>query len=280
MAKEYLDKLGLSYFWQKIKAYVDAHLGVAAYYQKNEGTYTTTSANESTIAIPIATYSSKDMLFVDINGLDLIGGTDYTISGTNIILTTPITTAGTVVHFVAIRAVTADPADYGSLKGDPGNVQDVLLNGSSVVDSTGVAKITNVVDTNDPIVYGHSSPIGTIKYDYLSSETSIPNNTYRELCSVSLDKGVWIINAGVRWNTNTNGTREANIYATSGANEMQLTVLPIGGNWTQMNLTKVVTVTADGTPYYLNARQTSGGALSARVGGTNYGTYITAVRIA
>lgn len=150
MAKEYLDKPGLSYFWQKIKAYVDAHLGVAAYYQKNEGTYTTVNASESTIAIPIATYSSKDMLFVDINGLDLIGGIDYTISGSNIVLTTPITTPGTVIHFVAIRAVTADPSDYASLKGDPGNVQDVLVNGSSVVDNGGIAEIEHIMNTINP----------------------------------------------------------------------------------------------------------------------------------
>lgn len=125
------------------------------------------------------------------------------------------------------------------------------------------------------------SAIGTIKTDYLRSNTSVPNNTYTALCTISLDKGVWVINGGARWATNVNGSRDTNISTTSGSTAMQLTTHPNQNNWTQTNLTQIVNVSADGTPYYLNARQTSGGALNAlTANAANSGTYITAVRIA
>lgn len=124
------------------------------------------------------------------------------------------------------------------------------------------------------------SAIGTIKTAYLTSDRSVANNTYVSLCSVSLDKGVWVITGGARWNTNANGSRDTNISTTAGNTAMQSTIQPNSNNWTQTNLTRIVSVSTDGTPYHLNARQTSGGALTARAGETNGGTYITAVRIA
>ena len=113
--------------------------GTVAYYQKQESSFTTTAASTTTVPIGISGFNTTDMLLVDINGLSLVQGTDYTISGTNITLTTPITSAGAVVHFVALRAVTASATDIATLKGDkgdPGQVQDVLLNGTSIMDAT------------------------------------------------------------------------------------------------------------------------------------------------
>lgn len=141
-------------------------------------------------------------------------------------------------------------------------------------------------DTNDKTridelyINNHTSPIGTVKTGYLPSDKSVANNSYVSLCSVSLDKGVWIITGGVRWNTSANGSRDTNISTTKGDTSMQLTVQPNSNNWTQTNLTRIVSVSVDGTTYHLNARQTSGNALTARAGETNGSTYITAVRIA
>ena len=67
------------------------------------GTYTTQSGTTATIAIPIAGYQAGNVLFVDIEGLSLREGTDYTVSGSNITLATPITHAGTRVNFRAIK---------------------------------------------------------------------------------------------------------------------------------------------------------------------------------
>lgn len=65
-------------------------------------TYTTTQPSEDTFAL--VDYIASDILFVYINGLMLVEGDEYTIVGTNVVLTTPITHTGTVVHIVALQA--------------------------------------------------------------------------------------------------------------------------------------------------------------------------------
>lgn len=72
--------------------------------------YTTTQGSESTIPIGISNFSaSDDTLIVYISGLAL-NETEYSISGTDIVLNTPITTVGTEVQFVAYRgSVVVDP---------------------------------------------------------------------------------------------------------------------------------------------------------------------------
>lgn len=123
------------------------------------------------------------------------------------------------------------------------------------------------------------SVVGTVKYEYLPSNKSCPNNTATELVTMTLDKGTWVIVAGVRWATNANGYRQMNVYGVSGSTEIHLLTAPVSGNFTQMNFSRILEVSADNTPIYLNGRQTSGGALNALAGGSNWGTYITAVRI-
>lgn len=124
----YLDGEGLDYFYQKLKGQfatieqvVDEFMASYAYFYKlDESTYTTTGASETTIPVGISGFRATDVLFVEVSGLALIKGTDYTISGTSITLATPITHAGTVVHFVALRAAAATASDYSALKGDDG----------------------------------------------------------------------------------------------------------------------------------------------------------------
>lgn len=96
--------------------------GTISFYRKIESYYETDTVPASTIPIGIANYSSADILLVDINGLDLVEGLDYTISGTNIVLTVPIEYTDQIVHFVALRAVNASSSDYSALKGDAGVV--------------------------------------------------------------------------------------------------------------------------------------------------------------
>lgn len=99
-----------------------------AFVSKDESYYTTIG-NESSIPIGISGYRSSDILFVDVNGLDLVSGTDYTKSGSNIVLTTPITSAGEIVHFIAIRVTAATVQDYSALKGDKGDTGDTGATG-------------------------------------------------------------------------------------------------------------------------------------------------------
>lgn len=138
----YLDNTGLAYFFNKLKtifatkdvattstaglmsATDKAKLdgispgGDISFYRKLESTYTATGS-VTTIPIGISDFSSADMLLVDINGLDLTPS-EYTVSGTNIVLANSIT-SGNVVHFTALRAVSASSQDYSALKGDPGD---------------------------------------------------------------------------------------------------------------------------------------------------------------
>ncbi len=99
------------------KAKVDAitNDGTIAWYRKLESTYTATGS-VTTIPIGIQDFGTADMLFVDINGLDLTPD-EYTISGTNVVLANAIS-SGNVVHFVALRAVTATTEDIDDLKGE------------------------------------------------------------------------------------------------------------------------------------------------------------------
>jgi hypothetical protein len=95
-----------------------------AFYKKAEGIYVTTSQGARTIPVPIDGFRSTDILLVDVDGLDLVQGTDYTIDGTSIVLSSPITTDGHVVHFVALRASAVEAEDYALLKGDKGDTGD------------------------------------------------------------------------------------------------------------------------------------------------------------
>lgn len=76
---------------------------VASVGNKSEDAYfTTTLASTTTIPIPIADFDDFDLLFVDVEGLDLAENVDYTIQGSNIVLAQPITHTGVKVHFRAL----------------------------------------------------------------------------------------------------------------------------------------------------------------------------------
>ena len=114
---------------------------VSTFYKKDESYYNTTTSGQTTIPIGINGFRSTDILLVDINGLDLITNVDYVISGQNIVLTTGISEIGTPVHFVALRCVEVTAQDYSALKGDDGDVSDVQVDGTSIVNQQGVANI-------------------------------------------------------------------------------------------------------------------------------------------
>lgn len=122
----------------------------SVYYRLLEGSYTTTSSSTTTIEIPVE-YSDHDMLFVDVNGLDLVGGTDYTVSDGSIVLTSPIAHQGASVNFKVLRAVALTPSDYGALKGEKGDKGDPGSAGgvSDYSDLTGKPSINGVTLDGD-----------------------------------------------------------------------------------------------------------------------------------
>lgn len=76
-------------------------------------TYTTPSNDSvSTIAIGISQYNNAlDVLNVYVNGMKLIRGTDYTESGSNIVLTNALDVAGTKVEFEVFKSVNGAAAE-------------------------------------------------------------------------------------------------------------------------------------------------------------------------
>lgn len=98
-------------FTQEQLDYLRSGVASVYNYQKKEATYHTVGTNTSTIQIPIDGYTANDMLFVDIEGLSLAEGTDYTISNGSIVLTHPITHDSTSVNFKALQAVAVTEGD-------------------------------------------------------------------------------------------------------------------------------------------------------------------------
>lgn len=71
-------------------------------YESEDAYFTTTLNTTTTIPIPFQDFSSsEDLLFVDIEGIDLAEGVDYTFNSddTRIVLNQSITHVGTKVHF-------------------------------------------------------------------------------------------------------------------------------------------------------------------------------------
>lgn len=98
----------------------------SVYYRKDEATYTTTANFTNAIVIPFSDYRDTDMLFVDIEGLALTEGEDYTIvtspnNGNHVCMFTTnhgIGHAGTDVHFKRLTALAIDPSDFDDLSDD------------------------------------------------------------------------------------------------------------------------------------------------------------------
>lgn len=109
------------------------------YCRKYEAAYQTNGSNVRTIPIPFDDYNeSVDMLFVDIEGLSLAQNVDYTVSGSNIVLMTPITNNNTTVHFKMLTVVAVSESDMEAI-GDLFDVDTtVTVDGVNPVTSAGI----------------------------------------------------------------------------------------------------------------------------------------------
>lgn len=134
-----------------------------SFYRKSEASFVTAAGITTEITIPIEDYRPIDILFVDVNGLSLVSGTDYSVNDNKITLSTPITNAGSIVNFTSLRAVEIDSYGYEMLKGergekgekgDPGTVDyadlenkpainSVKLDGDLSLEDIGISIISN-----------------------------------------------------------------------------------------------------------------------------------------
>ena len=114
----------------------------------------------------------------------------------------------------------------------------------------------NVEAAGSITVNNHSSSIGTTKIARPTSAVSAARVTYVELCHFTLEPGVWIIVAYVRWPNNSNGYRLANVATTSQSTSSNVLIPAVNGNVTSTQFTRIVEPTAN-TTYYLNAYHNS-----------------------
>lgn len=123
----------------------------------------------------------------------------------------------------------------------------------------------------------HSSALGDVKREMLSSAVSIPASTTTALTYITLDKGVWLIFAYVKFSGVSGGGGRRIVNVASTANGTNARIRNDGYSSEnaaqQIEASGYLTVTNNGTPYYLNAYSTN--ACDAM---GNY-TQITAVRL-
>ena len=134
-------------------------------------------------------------------------------------------------------------------------------------------------------IEGHSSRIGYTKTAYLSSNRSITAGTGAYLCSVTLEKGVWVITAVARFQSASDTSyRRLSITTDSSGNDPtpNVQVSAINGSPTTLTATSIAYVSpSSGTTetYYL-------AVLAGKACTMNAGSaiapwnYIKAVRIA
>lgn len=155
-----------------------------------------------------------------------------------------------------------------------GDTQDVALDATGVIQSTyGVFKrALNVGDPEGTVYFlassgglkvnDHSSFIGSIVSASLSSNTAVSANTDTALCSVTLDKGIWLMYGYVKWAGVSSAVRRyINISATSGASNARIRTdaYTEANAQFQMECSGYLEVTTDSKPYYLNAYTTVAG---------------------
>lgn len=112
------------------------------YYRKSQETYYTSGTLTSSIEVPIA-FSDRDMLFVNVEGLDLVEGRDYTVSGNTIVLAAPITHSGTRVNFTVLTAVAATAADLSEFWD---GIADATSDAHGLMSAADKAKLDGIMD--------------------------------------------------------------------------------------------------------------------------------------
>ena len=180
-------------------------------------------------------------------------------------------------------------------------LRDVVLMGSSastasIAISSGMVNIThgsktvqlmngnasfpgNILASGSLTAGGHSSAIGTIvESSGNDSDVTVPTATDKNLCSISLAAGTWLIKCGATFANNSTGRRRINLHTSSASSSSQwirhtgTNANAVSGAATFLEGAHVVSISSS-TTFYLVASQTSGGNLTCQ-------GYLRAVRIA
>lgn len=138
--------------WNQFVENLTSDLTVATNVIMLTNNYVATSS-VSTIPIGITSYNaSTDILMIYSNGLKLTEGVDYTVSGSNIVLTAPAK-AGTVVNFIVLKSViSADIATTTSLITTLDSKLSNFMSDSGWINFILESGVTSYDDTTTPAV--------------------------------------------------------------------------------------------------------------------------------
>lgn len=157
----------------------------------------------------------------------------------------------------------------------PAGIGALATSGGTITGNLTVNGSTNVGGTLT--LASHSSAVGTIKNESLSSATALTANTAKSVVSISLEAGTWLVVCGVRFDASSTGQRMASFTSVQDAPDRQVTYTPASTAANQLTFTRIETVTATSQTWYLTAFSSQ--ATNVWAGGSGYGTYIRAVRL-
>lgn len=170
---------------------------------------------------------------------------------------------------------------FGARANADGAIYSMLGAQNKKTDGTNVGNYINVgVRKDGSRYYAVTDPaafrsaiggIGTRKA-VSPSAVSCPNNTWKEVTSVSLEAGVWIVVYGGGFDSNATGHRDLHLGTSApGAGRNSPTAVAVNGEQTRMSASITYAPTST-TTFRLYVRQNSGGAL-------NFYPYIQAVKV-
>ena len=160
--------------------------------------------------------------------------------------------------------------------------QTVRIAEGVAVDVINNKNIDTLTTTNKTLVgavnevNGKVNAIGTIVNGSSTGGSAVFTRTWSAKASITLTKGVWIINTRVLLQQDNNGYRALNIATTSGDSTPQCTSPAVNGNLTALNMSVMQNVTSSRATFYLNGvhNSTQNSELSM------ISWYLNAVRIA
>jgi len=183
----------------------------------------------------------------------------------------------------------------GGVTGVKGNSEGTYRTGNVNLTCADIGAEPDITSSTDLTVKSltiadHTTAIGSTLTARNTSTVTVNTSTATNICSLSLPKGTWVVCCGLRWPANTTGYRCGKLHTTTASitttnADVIFFAQNMSGTVFQQEWTKIVTVTASSTTWYLNVLQNSGSQLTMPTGSTQtntnpYGSYIHAIRIA
>ena len=251
---KYLDYSGLSYFWGKIKSYVDTASAVTAAKVKSALGVTSTTTK----------FLREDGNWSNEIDNDLLVGQNVWIGQTEEVGTRSAV-FGTEESSPKVWSGSVQNHYDNCLYLSSGGTQEDVPEHSYIsmyISGAGkhyfyddLSRFNGNVQADGFVTTGHSSPIGTYKSVSNESTVSITSGQPKAVTSISLEAGTWLVCCNARFPASTAGSyRSANISATENSDTIHAQIGASFSNFlNDLNFAKIVRPSSTAT-YYLNVR--------------------------